>query len=81
MRVKQRGLASSQAFQEHGIAVAEKSILLRNGVGIQSHHMLIAGKGTDQHHQSTFGQMEIGNQTVYPLKFKAWCDEDLSVAL
>ena len=48
---------------------------------VQTHHMLEASKGADQHHQGALGQMKVGDEAVDPLKFKAWRDEDVGVAL
>ena len=41
--------------QEHGIAVTEKAILLRNGFCIGVKYHLLTGKSTDQHQQGGFG--------------------------
>jgi hypothetical protein len=42
--------------------------------------VLVAGEGGDQHHQRGLWQMEIGDQQVGHLEFKAGGDEDVGVA-
>jgi hypothetical protein len=72
---------SIRALEQHGIAIAEKSILRRNGMRVQTHHMFVACKSTDQHHQGAFGQMKIGDEAIDPLKLKAGRDENLGITL
>src|SRR5574343_1290082 len=67
------------ACQQHRIAITEESVLLRNGVAVQAHDVLVASKGAHQHHQCAFGQVKVGDQPIHHLEFKARRDEDLCV--
>ena len=63
-------------LQQHGIAIAEEAVTLGDGVLVQGHDVLVAGKGAYQHQQGAFGQVEIGQQHVHHLELESRGDED-----
>lgn len=38
--------------QQHGVAIAEKSVFVGNGMAVQIHDVLVASEGAHQHHQA-----------------------------
>src|SRR5512133_3768760 len=55
-------LSMAGAGQEHGVAIAEKSVALFYRVAISRAHRVVAGEGGNQHQQRRLGQMEVGDQ-------------------
>ena len=67
--------------KQHRIAIAEKAVLLFDGVAVGGADVFDAGKGAHQHQQSGFGQMEVGNQAIGYLKTVARGDENIGITL
>ena len=54
-------LPACLTLQQHGVAIAEKSVALGDGVLVQGHDVSVASQRTDQHHEGGFRQVEVGN--------------------
>ena len=68
-------------MDKHSIAKGEKSVLLFNCSFIEIHCVFISAESTYKHNECAFRQMEIGYKRVYALKFIAWINKDLRIAL
>src|SRR5207245_6430808 len=69
----------SLVSEQHGIAVAEETVALRNRVRIGSADLVVTGEGRHQHQQRRFRQMEIGDQARHRLEHVAGRDEQRGV--
>src|SRR5437879_4774406 len=65
--------------EQHGIAVAEEAVALRNRVRIRGADLVVAGEGRHQHQQRRFRQVEIGDQARDSLERIAGRDEQRGV--
>src|SRR2546427_10320354 len=69
----------SLVSEQHGIAIAEETVALRDRVRIGGANLVVTGEGRHQHQQRRFRQMEIGNQTGHGLEHVAGRDEQRGV--
>jgi hypothetical protein len=52
--------SDSLPLQKHGISVTEKAVSLRHGMAVKLQDVGMSRKGRHQHHESAFGQVNIG---------------------
>ena len=68
------------SLDQHRISKGKEPIPLLHRLFIGSQHMLPSRKGGNQHDQSGFRQMEVGDQGVQHLEAVARIDENIRVA-
>lgn len=65
---------------KHGIAIAKEAIFLRDCVLIRRHNMIKTGKGTDQHNEGRFRQVEVSDHGIDDLELIPRVDKDIGIA-
>src|SRR4030042_2459921 len=65
---------------QHGVAIAVKTVSFFNGFLIDSQDKVSACKSRNQHDQRRFGKMEVGHQSIYHPERVGWMDEKRSVS-
>ena len=70
--------------EEHAVAVAEKTVLMLDCVGVGGQYHLPARlasrEGADQHEEGGFWEVKVGEEAADDLEFVAWAEEDAGLA-